>query len=66
MDGNGSMDTTSNSSASNASFNTQVAYKYLKAKEQLGLMSATTDGIDYISDDSDSSDSLNRDLMETK
>ena len=54
------------------SFNSQVAYKYLKAKEMLGIMSsssystaAAADGSDYISDDSDSSDSLDRHLIQT-
>ena len=64
------LDTTSNSSVSNMSFNSQVAYKYLKAKEMLGIVSSSSstaalDGSDYISDDSDSSDSLDRHLIQT-
>lgn len=65
------LDTTSNSSVSNMSFNSQVAYKYLKAKEMLGILSSSSsstaalDGSDYISDDSDSSDSLDRHLIQT-
>jgi hypothetical protein len=53
------------------SFNSQVAYKYLKAKEMLGIVSSSSsstaalDGSDYISDDSDSSDSLDRHLIQT-
>jgi len=51
------------------SFNSEVAYKYLKAKEMLGIVSSSAavygDGGDYISDDSDSSDSLDRGLIQT-
>lgn len=69
-DGHPNLDTTSNSSVSNMSFNSQVAYKYLKAKEMLGILSSSSstaalDGSDYISDDSDSSDSLDRHLIQT-
>jgi len=71
-DGHPNLDTTSNSSVSNMSFNSQVAYKYLKAKEMLGILSSSSssstaalDGSDYNSDDSDSSDSLDRHLIQT-
>ena len=46
----------------NASFNTQVAYKYLKTKEQLGLTTTNFNALTGCDTDSDeSSDSLGGD-----